>query len=162
VNDISDDKAPALLQLFRENDGTYGPFFEWAAARQNDSAETTVDTVKRKGRLDHGQAIALLKGLDAAGVGRLIVGRRGQKTRIEWYFSLRSIGSAAMGLSGLTEIDGDSDEVAHDDELLDGPDLTEHNFVLRPDLRVTFDLPVDLTAQEAERLAAFIRTLPFV
>ena len=36
-----------------------------------------------------------------------------------------------------------------------------HPFQLRPGLRITIKLPVDLTSKEAERLAGFIRQVPF-
>jgi hypothetical protein len=36
----------------------------------------------------------------------------------------------------------------------------EHTYHLRPETSVTITLPIDLTTQKAERLAAFIKTLP--
>jgi transcriptional regulator with XRE-family HTH domain len=36
-----------------------------------------------------------------------------------------------------------------------------HTFHLRPDVSVSFDLPEDLTSAEADRLAGFIKSLPF-
>ncbi len=36
-----------------------------------------------------------------------------------------------------------------------------HRFVLRPDFQVQLELPQDLNQREANRLAEFIRTLPF-
>ncbi len=39
--------------------------------------------------------------------------------------------------------------------------LIRHVFWLRPDGEVVFDLPSDLTSGEAERLANFVRSLPF-
>ena len=38
---------------------------------------------------------------------------------------------------------------------------TEHTFRLRPDLVVVLELPLNITTQEAQRLADFIKTLPF-
>jgi hypothetical protein len=38
--------------------------------------------------------------------------------------------------------------------------MLSHTYNLRVDLPVTIDLPTDLTRNEAERLASFIRTLP--
>jgi hypothetical protein len=40
-------------------------------------------------------------------------------------------------------------------------DWLDHAFQLRPDLRVTIKLPADITTKEAERLAGFIRQVPF-
>jgi hypothetical protein len=39
-------------------------------------------------------------------------------------------------------------------------DMLSHAYNLRTNLQVTFDLPADLSASEADRLAAFIKTLP--
>jgi hypothetical protein len=36
-----------------------------------------------------------------------------------------------------------------------------HSFHLRPDLTLEFELPVDLTPQDAQRIARFVETLPF-
>lgn len=44
-------------------------------------------------------------------------------------------------------------------ELADRPQLHRYPFPLRDDLDVSLALPRDLTADEAERLAVFIRTL---
>ena len=39
--------------------------------------------------------------------------------------------------------------------------MVEHAYVLRPDLRLSVNLPVDLTQREAEVLAAWVRNLSF-
>jgi hypothetical protein len=36
----------------------------------------------------------------------------------------------------------------------------QHSFHLRADTEVTLDLPADLSQSEADRLAAFVKTLP--
>ncbi len=41
-----------------------------------------------------------------------------------------------------------------------GTDFLTHKFNLRPDLKVVFNLPLDLTEKEAQRLAGFITSLP--
>jgi hypothetical protein len=37
----------------------------------------------------------------------------------------------------------------------------DHRYILRPNLAVRIRLPLDLSAHEAQRLAAYINTLPF-
>jgi hypothetical protein len=37
----------------------------------------------------------------------------------------------------------------------------EHEYTLRPDVKIALALPADLTRREAKRLADFINTLPF-
>ena len=41
------------------------------------------------------------------------------------------------------------------------PSAIKHSYRLRPDFIVQIELPADLNAREAERLADFIKTLPF-
>ncbi|UFN51584.1 hypothetical protein LPC08_25305 (plasmid) [Roseomonas sp. OT10] len=156
--EISQAKAKALQSLYRDPDNH--PFFTWAAGRQKDSRETSVDTVRRHGQLGHEAAVGLLQDLANAGFGRFVVGRRGAKTRIVWDYSIRDVGAAASGST--KEIHKvDEDEVV-EDEAAEGDDgaLVEHVFNLRPGLRISIELPADLTSREAERLAKFIEALP--
>ena len=61
-----------------------------------------------------------------------------------------------------TEIeDGEAEENETSGADREELDWITHTFQLRPAQRVTIKLPVDLTAKEAERLAGFIRQVPF-
>jgi hypothetical protein len=42
-----------------------------------------------------------------------------------------------------------------------GPEMIEHNYVLRPRLRVSVQLPADLSAREAEVLGEWLRNISF-
>ena len=68
---------------------------------------------------------------------------------------MTSAGQAAAG--GPQEIEQIPEE---EEEAELGTDMLSHTFHLRADTRITFELPTDLSKQEAERLAAFIRILP--
>ncbi len=104
------------------------------------------------------EAIALAKRLAGHGCGRFITGRRKGKSRIEWSFYLSSLGNVARGNADEPEeidpnpADGKDDNVSSD---------IMHVFKLRPDKDVNIALPEDFTKKEAERLAAFINSLPF-
>jgi hypothetical protein len=86
---------------------------------------------------------------------------------------VRSLGAAAQGITGqpeaidLTEIEEIDDIEAEGENegpegnFEEGWDWITHTFQLRPTERVTIKLPADLTAKEAERLAGFIRQVPF-
>lgn len=52
--------------------------------------------------------------------------------------------------------DEDEEDEEYDDEEI------RHSYVLRPANRVALRLPADLTPREANRVAAFIRALPFI
>jgi hypothetical protein len=82
---------------------------------------------------------------------------------------VRSLGAAAKGAVGEpTEIDEselDDTESGYGEENIrpedDWVDWIDHTFQLRHDIRVTIKLPADLNSKEAERLAGFIRQVPF-
>ena len=161
----------ALKSLFVANKAS-SIAFEIFKDREKDSKETKLDRledlIRAKGcspqRVD---MVSLLKGLEQAGCGRFVVGRRGAPSRFEWSVSLRSVGLAATsGSDAVSKIDRDADENDGEEQLTVGDELDEsslilHSFVLRPDFRVKLELPVDLTARESRRLAEFLRTLPF-
>lgn len=146
--------------------------FEIFKSREKDSKETKLDRledlIRAQGvnpqRVD---IVSLLRGLEEAGCGRFVVGRRGAPSRFEWTVSLRSVGLAATsGSDEVDQIDRDADESDGEEQAnvsdeLENSNSISHSFVLRPDFRVMLELPVDLTAREARRLAEFLRTLPF-
>ncbi|MGY3581405.1 hypothetical protein ACVIGB_000525 [Bradyrhizobium sp. USDA 4341] len=98
----------------------------------------------------------LLKGIDDAGVGKRVVGRRGAPTRIMWRYTWKSIAKVARGEGGpeaLRPLDSK--------EAMSRQPRIEHSYVLRHDEDpITLMLPRDLTQREADRLALFIQSLP--
>ena len=78
---------------------------------------------------------------------------------------MRSLGGAAQGEAAeLADIDPDSAEYETETPEGDSHEFEysiEHGFQLRPDLRISIKLPQDFTAKEGERLAGFMRQLPF-
>jgi len=157
-----------LKKLFVSNK-TSSIAFEIFKDREKDSKETKLERLEDLIRFQGGSPsrvdiVSLLKGLQEAGCGRFIVGRRGAASRFEWSVSLRSVGRAATSGSGeVSQIDLDADERDGDDDSMDEADNASitHTFALRPEYRVKLRLPTDLTAREAKRLADFLRTLPF-
>ncbi len=119
-------------------------------------------------RTDIIRAVRELEQLDAI---KLIVGRRGAKSRIKWQVKpeeITLVDESAQGIDAPTatateEIDPPHAH-AHSSEVPQAPSETEfvtHPFLLRPKLKVSLSLPVDLTGTEVERLYAFLKTLPF-
>jgi len=169
VTSIGKDVVDRIRELYKE-DETSRSFFDWAASRVNDSAETSLDRMTQKLGLGRADVVSLAKQLEDAQCGRFIVGRKGAKSRVKWFYSLRSLGHAAKGdINDLEDIDPEIVDEAADqstvvlEELSEhaGGDGIEHRFKLRLDTTVVFKLPGDLTKKEAERLAAFIQSLPF-
>jgi hypothetical protein len=140
------------------NDGTRR-LFDWAA-KQNFHKETTVDQIEQGADLDRAWVIYAMKELAQLGFGKFVVGRRGNDSRMIWKVNLGDLGRYAQGSN--VEFD--------EPELASGPPQTSaepaaqeivHFYQLRPELRLSLKLPLDLTPGEARRLADFILSLPF-
>jgi hypothetical protein len=125
--------------------------FDYMASRPGDEQATTVERLREiaadaRIAASRGEARHLLRTLAQLGCGRFLVGRRGQDTRIKWKVSTSILGKAAKNA---------------------GSDIAEKSkdmsvtYPLRPDREVALALPKDLTVREANRLADFIKTLPF-
>jgi hypothetical protein len=112
------------------------------------------------------QVLKFFRKLEELCCGRVIEGRWGKKTRFEWSANLVDVARAAQGQD--VQIGSASNEIEveeaageqHQEETKD-ENLVEHPYLLRKDLHVRLELPADLTAAEAARLARFIQTLPF-
>jgi hypothetical protein len=103
------------LRVLYGRDAAARAFFDWAAERKNDAAETSVDRISNVISDSYSEARELAKRLCETGAGNLIIGRKGWKSRISWKFSLRSLGKAARGDNvKLEEVDQDLVEETRD------------------------------------------------
>jgi hypothetical protein len=117
----------------------------------------------REGRsLSQDAIVETLERLEELGLGHLRTGPRGYE--FAWDFELVAVGKAARGETtvvpplpqrGKHPVEDGSSAPEEDDGFV------EHRFLLRPEVEVNLRLPSDLTRREAERLADFMRTLPF-
>jgi hypothetical protein len=150
-----------LRKLYQESPEN-GRIFDFLAARKLDRQDTSVERAASETKLENSVIVSLFRALAEAGAGDFKVGRHGRKTRIEWYYSLRSIGKIASG----HEIDlapvpaGTTTEEAAEG-LPEDVKMADHAFVVRHGLTIKFQLPIDLTKKEADRLANTIRNIPF-
>lgn len=149
-----------LMDLYKAND-TARRVLDYFAQRERGRKETTVDALvgalARNGdeAPSRQQIIDVFKALQELGCGDFRAGRRGWKSRFEWTVDLMSVGRAASGEDSTIESVSEQDE---DDSF----ELLKHRFQLRPGCEpVVFELPADLTENEASRLAGFVKTLPF-
>jgi hypothetical protein len=136
------------------------------AGRRYSSTRTTVERLQALLRQEghdvpRGDIIDLFKGLEAAKCGKFVVGRKGHPSRFEWSVSLISVGRAAAGEVTEVQALSESEQNAVIEEEEAGGGWIAHCFVLRPGVEVRLDLPSDLTNAEADRLAEFVRALPF-
>lgn len=137
--------------------------------REPNHGETAVQDLLEFFR-DRQAAVAFLKSLADIGCGTFVTGRRGRPTRIEWA-DCGAIPIAKTFLFGSSHgpqevSDREIPEVTP--EALNPPETSSkadafhrHTFLLRPGLSVRIELPLDLSKEEANRLAEFIRAIPF-
>lgn len=135
------------------------------ASRQNKQSETKMKSFlsllnrKRDTPIKQLKLIAAFRELERLGCGQYIEGRHGYPSRFAWNVEHGSLAICATA---------QGQPVPHDQGLPaaeeDGEEATsnflEHYFNLRVDYQLELTLPVDLTIAEADRLAAFIKSLP--
>lgn len=159
----------AQVQALMELSDLARSFLESLAERSHNRRVTLVDSVVKKFRANRRDVIELFKAMADAGLGEFIVGRRQSPSRFKWLSRMTDVGRAAIGeadeigvldASELQDLDEDEDDLGIDlDE--DFLDCYDHTFMLRAGYEpITISLPKDLTAQEAERIATFVRALP--
>lgn len=168
INAIEKDLSNSLKALYNENEVAQR-FFDKAAERQRNPASTSVERAAIATESTKSNITDLFKSLEEIGVGTFRLGRRGHKSRIIWDYEIISLGETARGVSEPIEIE-DSTQIEDEEDIIFGNDKNEneedrgvipHQFQLRSDQAINFSLPKDLTNREAERLANFIKSLPF-
>jgi len=162
VPDTSADEVDLeKLKRFYNSDTVAQRFLEHAASRQRNQSKTNVDRALQILRNDghdvtRRQIISVFQSLEDCGCGQFVKGVRGWPSRFVWSTAMISVGRAATG---------EQEEVEQLAEEMTEPavehDWITHSFHLRPDLTLELDLPADLTAQEATRIARFVEALPF-
>jgi hypothetical protein len=127
-----------------------------------DEGRTTVDDLLADGEIPRKQAIILLRELESHGYGTFKVGRKGHPSRFEWIVDPEEHRKL---------LDDEADERVPPEpaptplELPSTPVFSaaevQHQYVLRPDYRVSLSLPENLTPREAEVLGDWVRNLSF-
>jgi hypothetical protein len=164
VKDIAANLAKKLREGYDESE-TGRKIMDWAAGRQKDAKVTTVDRIAYKADVPRHEVIKVARILEEWGCCEFIAGRHGHSSRVKWLYSLRSLGEAARGdIDVVKQIDVNASEEEEETEGVEAAidnDLISHKFQLRAGSAITLNLPPDLTEKEAQRLAAFIQSLPF-
>jgi hypothetical protein len=127
------------------------------ANRTNNQRMTTVDQLLNRLRganVQRWEVIALFRKLEQLKHGTFIEGRKGHQSRFVWSSSPIDVGKAAQGEEApIAPVPMD---VPADDS---SAELRKYVFPLRTSADVSFELPTDLSQKEADRLAAFLRSL---
>jgi len=177
---------PESLQNWALKDEVARRAFEVLAQRQRKRTELTVEVLMRDAGCMRADAVKFLKQLDDLACGRFIAGRGSKQSRFRWRYAMNSVGQVALGKSQIPEeLPWDGGDLEEESafsapsefatpmrsDLLEAPPaalagapatrsrLINHTYPLRPDLLAPIGLPADLTAQEADRLALFIKAL---
>lgn len=153
-----DNVISTQIRTLYQEDEIAKSLFDWLSGRERNSTETTAQRASEQADCEYDQIVRVFRLLEMMGCGRLIFGRRGFQTRMRWDYKIIELAKIARGENGsVTRID-DSDVL---DEWDDEREDITHTFQLRPNQTISFDLPSDLSQKEAERLSAFVLTLPF-
>jgi hypothetical protein len=171
MNELTDNGKVKQLQALNATSKAASAFFEQASARQRHQTETLVRRAAEVCHVEYWQMKEVFQKLAEMGIGTYITGRRGFESRVRWLYGLRSIGRAARGEQQALVSLQDEDFGPEEDEGVEPTValtvaeathiVTEHSYKLRPNHTLQLTLPTDLSAREAERLAGWIRTLPF-
>jgi len=158
MNSSPDARLVNGLTALCASNGAAHRLFESFAARKNDATETTVDRAAYLAGADYTSMVKVFKDLATLGVGRFIPGRHSYPSRMEWSFSIRSLGKVATGSgSALQDVaPGATADIPEAD-----PNRLKHEFRLRDGFKVILELPADITEKEADRLALWVKSLPF-
>jgi hypothetical protein len=97
-----------IRDLYQHNESARA-FFDRAAERKNDVAETFIQRIAQMADVSHYEAVRLARLLEDAGCGKLIVGRKGGRTRFRWYYGLPALGKVARNEPEATLQDVDPD-----------------------------------------------------
>lgn len=107
--DINDMVVEDIKRLYA-GDADARAFLDRAASRQRDASATSIDRIMTACELTRADAVRLAKRFEEIGCAEFIVGRRGALSRVEWRFSLISLGKIASGeTTELESVGGDAE-----------------------------------------------------
>lgn len=153
---VSNMIAHEVKRLYRE-DHAAEALFDWFSTRERNPSETTAERASSQADVEYKDIIRVFRELETIGCGKVLMGRKGFSTRIKWDYKVLNLAKVAQG-EDVEIVEIDPADTASD---WDDDQLVTHYFQLRSDLRIEMRLPDGLSKKEAERLAAFIQTLPF-
>ena len=155
---FGDDKSEKLHQLYHSNNAARA-LLDYFASRERSSKKTSVDRAEAVTGEDYYDLVNVFKELESIGVGKFVVGRKGHESRMVWQYDIISIGQAArLEEEELEAVPSDADE---DDGKPNSIEMKEHQFYLRPDLKIELQLPADFNGSDANKMKAWLDFLTF-
>lgn len=158
----NNDKIQTLYQSHKHAK----PLFDWLATRPSDERETELKVAATEIAADYRELYGLFKHeLQPLGLGDIIVGRKGQPTRFMWHGHYKDV------VKDVAQADGERVLELPDDtantvvpKYLSSPQPTMRScsFPIRQGLEISFNLPIDLTQNEAERFGMFVKSMSII
>jgi hypothetical protein len=157
---------PEHLAGLAQRNAAANAFLGLVADQPRMRREASVDAIVERTSLDRRDVVRALRELESHKAGRLIVGRRKQKTRFVWsdrFDVLATVKKALLLASIATPPAGtmEADDAPAVAPQTGSVPMIRHRYVLRQSFEVELNLPADLSPREAERLSDFLKTLPF-
>lgn len=152
-------------------DNSNGNFLSFLKTVKKPSSRTDINSFissfKTKGLVPPSaeEARNFFKKLEVLGVGKLQ--RYGSIYKFDWKkpYSMANMKEVAEGKEIIVEDTVPKSLAISEEEYLPivrtSLEFISHEFMLRANLKIKIDLPIDLNSIEAERLQLFIKTLPF-
>ena len=137
----ADPQIEAFLEGFFENVEDY---------EEDDVID--INDVDDYSELDRHEAIEIFKKIDGHNLGTYKVGRRSKPTRVVIDFDGDDFQNALE-----IKKDGFRDSFGK----LTSAESVQHGFLLRPDFKVTVELPSDFSRLDCERMKNWLDTIPF-
>jgi hypothetical protein len=164
-------KIEALRKLYTTNRVAKAAFDYFATCQRNKSV-TKVNRLwavlcARGQNISYAEVRDFFQELARLKCGVYIIGRRGQPSRFEWSDRLITLAQVAAGQRSEIEAFTEEEAVAENGEAMESangelaPGDMKLSYPLRRDRHVEIVVPKDITSNEAQRLADFIRTLQF-
>jgi hypothetical protein len=154
-----------LLRNLYRSQAAARAMLDYFASFQRNRSVSKVDNVvwnlqQNSHDVSRGDVVSVFKELEGVGCGKYVPGRWSHPSRFEWSTNLSEVGKAASGEDTTVE-KLPQEEITSEATADDEPDMITHPFQLRRNLRIVLELPHDLTADEAQRIATFLQSLPF-
>ena len=155
---FGDDKVIELQDLYESNQAARS-LLDYYAERERSSKKTSVDRAEFVTGEDYYDLVAVFKKLESIGVGKFLVGRKGHESRMVWDYDVVSIGQAAQ--SKEDELEPVPKDAEENDGREDEVKMKDHEFYLRPDLKLSLTLPDNFTVEDANKMKAWIDFIIF-
>lgn len=138
-----------IRQEYKDDDNMRA-FMDKVATYVKNPRKTDVEWIRSNLAMSRKTAIEILRSLEEKGCGKFYVGRHTHRTRIEWSVQPIKVAEDARLAPGETGAPLHSRETS-------GVEYVEHQYRIRRDASATVRTPVDLTEEEAAKLAEHVR-----